>query len=31
MLGDGEELALVDVREELTFSQNTSCGRATCR
>ena len=22
MLGDGEELALVDVREELTFSQN---------
>ena len=22
MLGDGQELALVDVREELTFSQN---------
>ena len=22
MLGDGQELALIDVREELTFSQN---------
>ena len=22
MLGDGQELALIDLREELTFSQN---------